>query len=176
MRIGLDLDDTINFWWSEYVKLFGDPKNDYEIIRNIEKRLKKDKSFWLNLPIKNRPDFEVELFCTKRVIPKSWSKEYLKRNGIPVKPIYQMYYQYGKKSSLIKGRVDLFIDDSISNMIELNLAGIPCLLMDSENNKSWGSVGRVYSLNYDEIIKEYNKFMKVFHNFKEIVCEYKTSN
>jgi 1,2-phenylacetyl-CoA epoxidase catalytic subunit len=35
IRIALDLDDTINFWWPEYIKLFGTPKNDHEVIKNI---------------------------------------------------------------------------------------------------------------------------------------------
>ena len=151
MRIGLDLDDTINYWYCEYLKLFGKPKDDYEITKNVV-RLSKDRDFWLNLPVKNYPDFEPTLYCTKRIIPKSWSKKYLQINNLPIAPIYQVYYQKDRKSRFIKGRVDLFIDDSISNMIELNLAGIPCLLMNSEENKKWGPIGRIYSLNYDEIM------------------------
>ena len=173
LRCGLDLDDTINFWWPEYVKLFGTPKNDYEVIKNIQRKLKKDKDFWLNLPIKHYPDFEAELFCTKRVIPKTWSREYLIKHNIKVKPIYQQWYQYGRKSTLIKGKIDVFIDDSISNMIELNLSGIPCLLMDAENNQKWGPIGRIYSLKYLEIEKAYLEFMKIFPNFKELVYEFK---
>lgn len=172
LRIGLDLDDTVNFWWDEYVKIFGNPKNDHEITKNVYRKLRKNKQFWMNLPVKNYPDFDVTLYCTKRVIPKNWSKEYLKNNNIPIKPIYQQWYQYGKKSSLIKGRVDVFIDDSISNMIELNLAGIPCLLMDSENNKSWGPIGRIYDLSYKNIEQAYNEFIEhYFNNFKQIVNE-----
>ena len=34
-RIGLDLDDTINYWYCEYLKIFGVPKDDYEITKNI---------------------------------------------------------------------------------------------------------------------------------------------
>lgn len=172
LKIGLDLDDTINFWWSEYVKRFGPPKNDFEVIKNLQKKLKKDKEFWINLPLKHYPNFEAELFCTKRIIPKQWSREYLIKHNIKVKPIYQQWYQYGKKSTLIKGRVDVFIDDSISNFIELNLSGIPCLLMDSENNKFWGPIGRIYNLKYDTIVSTYNEFMEnYFNNFKFIVDE-----
>lgn len=173
LKCGLDIDDTINFWWSEYIKLFRIPKNDYEVIRNIQRKLKKDKDFWLNLPIKHYPDFEAELFCTKRVIPKTWSREYLTKHNIKVKPIYQQWYYYGRKSTLIKGKVDVFIDDSINNMIELNLSGIPCLLMDAENNQKWGSIGRIYSLKYSEIEKTYLEFMKIFPNFRELVYEFK---
>lgn len=170
LKIGLDLDDTVNYWWSEYLKLYRFPKNNWEITRNIQRELKFNKEFWVNLPVKNYPNFEVTLFCTKRVIPKKWSKEFLKKNNIPTAPIYQQWYQLGKKSTLIKGRVDVFIDDSIENMIELNLAGIPCLLMDSENNQDWGPIGRVFSLNYDHILETYELFMKTsFKNFKDLL-------
>lgn len=173
LKIGLDLDDTINYWWSEYVKRFGSPKNDFEIIKNIQRKLKKDKEFWINLPLKHYPNFEAELFCTKRVIPKTWSREYLIKHNIKVKPIYQQWYQYGKKSTLIKGRIDVFIDDSISNFTELNLAGVPCLLMDSENNQHWGPIGRIYSLDYNEIEQAYVDFMEVFPNFKRFYDDFK---
>lgn len=168
LKIGLDLDDTINYWYSSYIKIFGTPKNDSEIIRNIQKKLKKDKDFWLNLPLKNYPNFEPELFCTKRIIPKKWSREYLQMHGIKIKPIYQQWYQKGKKSCLIKGKVDVFIDDSIENMIELNKAGIPCLLMDSELNKNWGPIGRIYSLDYEEIYSAYIEFLPIFKNFSTL--------
>ena len=39
-------------------------------------------------------DVDVTLYCTKRLIPKAWSKEYLKNHNIPVRPIYQQWYQY----------------------------------------------------------------------------------
>lgn len=173
LRIGLDLDDTVNYWWSEYSKLYQEPKSKYEVTKNVFK-LKSNKDFWMNLPIKNVPDFIPELYCTKRIIPKAWSRKYLENNCIPVAPIYQQWYQYGKKSTLIKGRVDVFIDDSIENMIELNLAGIPCLLMDAETNQDWNYVGRVYSLEYEHIKEIYDLFMThTFPNFKLLIDETK---
>ena len=173
LKIGLDLDDTLNYWLSEYNKLYKNSKSKYEITKNVYK-LRKNKEFWMNLPIKNSPNFIPELFCTKRIIPKSWTKEYLKKNLIPIAPIYQQWYQYGKKSTLIKGRVDVFIDDSIENMIELNLAGIPCLLMDAETNQEWEFFGRVFSLDYNHIEETYNLFMEqIFPNFKSLIDEIK---
>lgn len=165
MRIGLDLDDTVNSWWSEYLERFGPPTSDAEITYNVENVLRHDKDFWLNLPVIHRPDFEVELFCTKRVHSKKWTKEWLSINNIsPNAPVYQLLYQRGNKARLIKGKVDVFVDDSISNFIQMNLSGVPCLLMDSPNNKQWGPVGRVYSLKKKDIIRSYYKLIQT--NFK----------
>ena len=50
------------------------------------------------------------------------------------------------KADLIKGKVDVFIDDSISNVIQMNKAGVPCLLYDRPHNQNYDFVGRIYSL------------------------------
>lgn len=170
LRIGLDIDDTLCSWYSQYLKRFRTPKNDFEITKNVQRILSKDRDFWLNLPVINRPDFIPELYCTKRVNPKSWTKKWLEINGFPKRPVYQVLYQYGNKADFIKGRVDVFIDDSISNMVKMNLSGVPCLLMDAENNQHWGPIARVFSLQEDEILSAYNLFMNtIYPNFKEYV-------
>ncbi len=167
LKIGLDIDDTLLDFWGAYLKRFGKPKSDAEITYNVYQKLRTDKDFWVNLELINRPDFKPDLFCTKRVNPKSWTKESLiknrlypdSRNGeIENIPIYQLYYQLGQKSKLIKGRVDVFVDDSLKNFIEMNLNGVPCLLMDNEGNHSWGPIGRIYSLDYEEIEDTYYLF------------------
>lgn len=158
LRIGCDLDDTVNVWMDIYLDRFGEPKNDYEITRNVQRVLSKDRLFWLSLPIKHRPDFEVTLFCTKRVNPKRWTKKWLKDNDISASaPVYQMYTQGGNKARMIKGRVDVFIDDSVKNFEDLNNSGVPCLLMDSPYNQHYDTPLRIYSLQYDEIARVYEQ-------------------
>lgn len=178
MRIGLDIDDTILDFWYQYCQFF-DTKHhpehlvDAQITVNVNTILKTKKQWWLDLPLINKPDFEPELYCTKRVIPKKWSRRYLEEHDIAVKPIYQLYRQEQNKADFIKGRVDFFVDDSITNFIQLNQAGIPCLLMDSCNNQSWGPVARVYSLNKDELLDCHDLFMRtMFPYFNELCLEY----
>lgn len=170
LKIGLDCDDTINYWWDLYVKRFGQPKNNRIVTKHVQNILRYDKDFWLSLPVKNAPDFEPTLICTKRVNNKAWTKKWLKDNLGITAPIYQMYYQKGNKATMIKGRVDVFVDDSVENMVQMNLSGVPCLLMDSPANQDWGYAGRVFSLNYDEIEIAYNEFIDtIFPNFKDYV-------
>lgn len=180
LRVGLDIDDTMFDFMGAYVKKFGKPKSDSEITYNVQNKLRIDKEFWVNLELINKPDFTPELYCTKRVNPKSWTKECLVKNGlyetnkigghILLPPIYQMYYQQGNKANMIKGKVDVFVEDSIRNFIQLNLAGIPCLLIDCEHNIEWGPIGRVYSLCYEEIEDTYYLLKNTIgDNFKQLL-------
>ena len=87
------------------------------------------------------------------------TKTYLKNNGLN-SPLYQVNGYHISKYDTLKGKVDVFIDDSLKNFIDLNIKGIPCLLMDSPLNQNWGEIGRIYSLKLEEIESTYNDFIK----------------
>lgn len=170
MRIGLDIDDVLADFMGTYLNRFGKPKQDSEITKNVSQILIKDKEFWLNLPVINEIDFVPELYCTKRVNPKNWTRQWLLNNGFPNRNIYQVICQIRNKADLIKGRVDVFVDDSVSNFIKMNLAGVPCLLLDKEYNQSWGPIGRIYSLQQEEIEDAYRLLKEtVFQDFKALL-------
>lgn len=170
LRIGLDMDQVLDDFIGPYLQRFGEPKKDSEITRNVQRILSKDKEFWLSLPVLNRIDFTPELYCSKRVNPKSWSKQWLRDNGYPDRPFYQMFYQHGNKATMIKGRVDVFVDDSVSNFVKMNRSGVPCLLLDNPSNRYAGPVLRIYSLQKDEITDVYRvaKEMGVFNNIHKL--------
>lgn len=171
LRVGLDIDDTICAFMGPYLDRFGEPKEDLEITRNVQRKLSKDREFWLNLPIINRPNFNPTLYCTKRIHPKTWTRKFLENNSLPIAPIYQVYLQTASKVPKIKGRVDVFVDDSISNFIDMNLKGMPCLLIDTPFNRDkWGPVARIYSLDIEEITDAYYVFNQtLFPHFKELL-------
>lgn len=156
MRIGLDIDGVLANFNDAYSRRFNvsdiSIHEDYLIIKNVEQILKNEKEFWTGLDVIGRPNFDVMLYCTKRVNKKEWTKEWIVRNGLQNRPIYQMYLQTGNKATMIKGRVDLFIDDSMSNFISINKSGIPCLLY----TKGHG-IGKVSSLDYGSIIDAYKQ-------------------
>ena len=164
-RIGLDIDDCLAGFWGAYCERFDTANNphmlkDHIITRNVQQILSKERDFWLNLPVINRPDFIPELYCTKRVNNKAWTREWLRRNGFPDRPIYQMYYQHGNKADMIKGKVDVFIDDSLSNVIKCQRSGVPALLMHTDSTVDF-PMFKVFSLNRTEIIDAY-LFMKQY--------------
>lgn len=169
LEIGLDIDEVLADWSGPFFKRFT-PKNDADITRICGQVISKDREFWLNLPVIRHPEgFEPKLYCTKRSCLKTYSKEWLDNNGFPHKPVYQVFCQTDNKARYIKGRVDLFIDDSIRNFIDMNCSGVPCLLMDTLHNRNFGPIGRIHSLDYEEILDTYElmKECGFFSNFKK---------
>lgn len=169
-RIGLDIDNVIADFDSGYLKRFGKfPKYDWGITRNVNNILIHERNFWLNLPVIRLPNFMPRLFCSSRVNNKRWTKKYLIDNGLN-SPLYQVPGYHLSKYNVLKGKVDVFIDDSLKNFIDLNSKGIPCLLMNTKSNQDWGPIGRIYSLELDEIENAYELFMlTAFHDFKELI-------
>lgn len=160
LKIALDIDDTLADFVGSYKLKFDYANNpevmdDLVITKNVYK-LRKDRDFWLNLPKLDWINFVPEIYCTKRINPKSYSKKWLIDNGFPDRPIYQMVYQRGNKATLIKGKCDVLIDDSVSNVYKCNQSGVPALLIDRPHNRYAGPLFRIYSLDIDEIVEAYN--------------------
>lgn len=169
LRIGSDIDQVICDWATPFFKRFT-PKNDAHITWICGNKLAKDRDFWLNLPVIQRfENFEPVLYCTKRSCCKHYSKEWLDDNNFPHKPVYQVFCQTDNKARYIKGRCDIFLDDSPRNVIQMNLSGIPTLLVDTPYNQDFGPILRIYSLNYYEIEEAYYlaKEMNIFEDFNQ---------
>ena len=156
LRIALDLDDTIFDFLGEYIKLFPGKKNliNHTITKNVVS-LKHNKQFWENLPLLEKPNFEPYIYATKRINSKVYTRNCLSKYGLPIKPIYQMYYQHGNKADIIKGKCDVLIDDSVNNVIKAIESGIPALIIDRPHNQTDDPLFRIYSLDIDEILFAY---------------------
>ena len=168
LKIGCDLDDTIFGFSKGYLNRFKKwPKYDWAITRNVTNILINERDFWINLPVIRRPNFEPKLYCSSRVNKKCWTKKAIEINDLPNSPLYQVPGYHIPKSKYIKGRIDVFIEDSPHQWKALNLAGIPCLLIDSPNNKELGPILKIYSLDYDEIEDAFNlaSEMDIFKKF-----------
>ena len=168
----MDLDGCLCDFYGPYLNRFGNPKSDADITRNVQTVLLKDKDFWLNLPVINQLNFTPKQYTTARIIPKRWVKEYLDKELFPKAPVYQVLgYGISKYSKVKMGGCHLHIDDSLSVFIDLNKKGIPCLLLDSPENRNWDEpVGRIYSLDKDEIEYTYYLFKEtIFPYFNEFI-------
>jgi len=164
MRVALDIDDTLGDFYAHYREFFKADKNpkvmdNIEITRNVYK-LRTNKEFWLSIPLLETIDFIPEVYCTKRINPKSWSKEWLLANGFPNRPIYQLYHQKANKATVLKGRCDVLIDDSVHNVLTCIQSGFPALLIDRPHNQWFGPQFRIYSLCIDEIEEAYNLLLE----------------
>ena len=115
--------------------------------KNLE-QLKDEKEFWVNMPVKNRPSFEVDYYITARSIPVEWTKEAIQKNNLPKAPVYSLPWDVSKIDTLKELGVDIMIDDKYSTFKECKENGIFCYLMNSDTNQHY-NVGhhRIYDLN-----------------------------
>lgn len=150
--VALDLDDCVFNFLGSYTKRFGvnisDYWNgDYNMSENL-KTLKEDKDFWINMPIINRPTFEVDYYVTARSIPIEWTQEAIQRNNLPKAKIYTLPWNVSKIDTLKELKVDIMIDDKAETFKECLSNGIFCYLMDAPHNRYY-DVGhhRIYDLN-----------------------------
>lgn len=160
LKVAIDIDDTLSSFYDSYQKLFPGEKNmRNEVITKNVYSLRNNKEFWTNLEVIDRPNFEPHIYATKRINPKSYTREWLIKNNFPDKPIYQTYYQLGNKADIIKGRCDVLIDDSPSNVYKCIKSGVPALLIDRPHNQEAGPLYRIYSLDIDEVLFGYKMLM-----------------
>lgn len=160
IRIALDLDDTIFDFLGAYQEVFPGKRNmiSSNITKNVFK-LKKDKRFWENLPLLEIPNFEPCIYATKRINSKVYTRNCLSRHGLPIKPIYQMVYQYGNKVNIIKGHCDVLIDDSAFNCYQALQVGFPAILITRPHNINSDYPYRINKLDLDEILTVYNQIL-----------------
>lgn len=159
LKIATDIDDTILTWGTEHEKYFHcklSNMKDSEITNQVNS-LRLNKTFWSNLPLLERPDFEPCIYATKRVNPKSYTRACLQKHNLPIKPIYQIYTQEDNKARIIKGRCDVLIDDSWFNVQQCLNSGLPALLITRPHNKHIQTKYRVDHLKYKEIEAKYNE-------------------
>ncbi len=150
--VALDLDDTIFDFMGAYNERFDTQvsdywNGDYNMRENLE-LLKNDKDFWVNLPVKNIPSFEVDYYVTARSIPIEWTQEAIQKNNLPKATIHTLPWNVSKIDTLKQLGVNIMIDDKYETFKECLNSGIFCYLMDAPHNKHY-NVGhhRIYDLN-----------------------------
>lgn len=171
LKISLDLDGTIFDWENHFKNKFGTVTKESDITKIVRNKLVHDSEFWLTQPIINFPNFVPSIYCTARIISKYLIKKQLEINNLPKAPVYQILgYSLSKYHHIKAGGCHLHIDDSLSVFKDLNSKGIPCLLYNNPGNQDWGPVGRIYSLDINEIEDAYRLFINtIFPNFKKLL-------
>lgn len=157
LKIALDIDDTVVDWINAHERKFKcslSQLTELQITKQVVK-CQYDKQFWENLKLVEKPNFIPHCYCTKRISSKSYTKTNLSKLGLPIRPIYQVVYQYANKANYIKGICDVLIDDSWRNVKQCLESGFPALLITRPHNKHISTKYRVNHLNYQEISKKY---------------------
>lgn len=164
MNIYLDIDDVIFDWHHDYAKKFKCkvPQRWYKRTSKAMKErltmLQSDKDFWLNLTVKNKPNFYPAGFVSARGIPKAWTVESLRKFNIPGRSnVHQVHWGESKIHVLQDLKCDIFIDDKYLTFKECHEAGIFCLLMDAPHNRHIKTKYRIYDLDINNILDLWRK-------------------
>lgn len=154
LRIGLDLDGVLSDFSSHFLEYLGfenkTPATNWDDPRFRENlhKVVGDEKFWLTMPRLIDPailDFKPVIYVTARPVESSVTATWLLLNKFPDAPVVTVGFG-GTKVEALRGKVDLFIDDAYHNYIELNKAGIKCLLMSRSHNIKYKDVDRIDSL------------------------------
>jgi hypothetical protein len=104
--------------------------------RDNYKRIKDDNNFWLTMPPLISPDdidYPISGYCTSRSCPSEVTREWLNKHRFPAADLISIPFGESKVT-VLKGKCDVFIDDSIKNFIELQSNGILCYLKTRPHN------------------------------------------
>lgn len=166
VRIILDIDDVVADWVPSFCKRYNCPIPNTWVNPYVTKErmieLSKDKNYWVNLPVRFKPDFQPKGYLSARGVPKRWAYEFMKKNNIPGRcNINQVPWNYSKIQKLKELKCDIFIDDKPETFEECHRNGIFCLLMDTPHNHHIETNFRIYNLKIDTIMKKYKEWLKL---------------
>jgi len=155
-KIGLDIDEVLCDWVGAWSQKFGYPIPEnwnfsYANKEHFESFTPEElNEFYLNIPVKRQPSeipFEPHCYITSRSVPVELTKQWLQKNGFATVPVYSVGFGQSKVEVTKQSGIDIFVDDSFHNFVELNNAGICTFLMDAPHNRRY-DVGykRIYNL------------------------------
>jgi hypothetical protein len=150
-RYGLDVDDVLADFIPAWMELWGmehKPNSwyfDYDMTERFQKMRDNNTldDFYLQLKTKIEPKdlpFEPTAYVTSRPVPTEVTMEWLKIKGFPLKPVITVPVGSSKVDACREMGIDIFVDDSYKNFVDLNKNGICCFLFDCEHNHKY-SVG-----------------------------------
>lgn len=147
-KIGLDIDEVLADWlpaWMKKFKIKNVPTSwffDNKIKERFEElRLKGElDEFFLNLAPRIKPEeipFEPHCYITSRPVSSEISRQWLEKNGFPMRPVYTVPPNETKSEVALREGVEWFVDDGYHNFVELNKSGICCFLWDTPHNRKY---------------------------------------
>jgi len=135
-RIGLDIDGVLadfNGAWNEIYPEISITPSSWYLDRKIIKRfedMKKDgilDEFYLSIkPLIKQEDipFEPHCYITSRWINTTITEQWLDKYNFPAKPVITVPLRSSKVEAAKEAGVEIFIEDSFENFVELNNNGV----------------------------------------------------
>lgn len=148
-RIGLDIDgvlaDFMNAWSERYPEVPILPNSwhiDRQIMHKFEKMRKNNEldDFYLNIKPLIKPEdipFEPHCYITSRPVAKEITEKWLDMHKFPAMKVISLDIRKSKADAAKEANVDIFIDDSFENFVDLNNSGIFTYLYSGSWNKKY---------------------------------------
>jgi uncharacterized HAD superfamily protein len=170
LKIGIDMDgvmvDTIRFISKEFSDAYGRVITPDDIVHRMGKiegsgRLFEERGEYLLCslaPMEHAAEvinglgeqYEIVIISARFRMHYAATLEWLKKYGIRADAV--IFTEGGGKADIcVKNGIDLLIEDSLSNAIEVSNAGIQVLLMSTEYNRTAGNAHIDYCDSWDEI-------------------------
>jgi hypothetical protein len=135
-KIGLDVDGVIadfsGSWNKLYPEISATPTSwyfDRKVGMRIDEMREKNllDEFYLNIEPLVKPEelpFEPHCYITSRPVSKEVTEKWLDKYNFPGKPVINVELLGSKVDAAINAGIEIFIDDSYENFIELNNNGV----------------------------------------------------
>ena len=145
-KIGLDIDEVLAGFsehFFDYLGLDSKPAKHWN-----DPRFRNDKyweavnneQFWTTIPPLIHGDdlpFEPHCYITARSANQEWTQKWLDMYGFPRAPLYTVPLGESKVDAAKKAGVEVFVDDSYENYVDMNANGIFTYLMTRSHNEKY---------------------------------------
>ena len=135
-KIGLDVDGVIANWTGAWAKLYPDVSatpSSWYFDRNVGNRFTAMKeagtldSFYMSIePLLKAEElpFEPHCYITSRPVTKEITEQWLDLHKFPAKPVFSIDVRQSKVQLAKDSGIQIFVDDSFENFVELNNGGV----------------------------------------------------
>lgn len=165
-RIGIDVDgvlaDFTKTWSMLYPEIYPKP-NSWYMDRRMTKRFEEMRKngtlddFYLSIePLMTPEDMPFEPYCyiTSRPVSQEITEQWLDNHHFPARKVISLDIKKSKVEAAKEAGIEIFIDDSYDNFVDLNNSGVFCYLYTAPWNTRY-DVGhmRVNSLKDIPLLK-----------------------
>lgn len=147
-KVGLDIDEVLADWVTAWIKKYGIEKQpeSWYFDRKIMDRFEEMRTngelddFYMGLePLVNPSElpFQPHCYITSRPVSTKITEAWLDKHGFPTAPVHTVELRKSKVDVAKEAGINIFIDDSFSNFIDLNKEGILTYLFSRKHNQKF---------------------------------------
>jgi hypothetical protein len=148
-KIGIDVDGVLADWTGAWHKLYPEVPvnpNSWSLDRRVFKRFEEMRAngtlndFYLNIEPLLLPEnlpFEPICYITSRPVPVEITEQWLDKYNFPARKVISLELKQSKVEAAKEAGVEIFIDDSYENFVDLNNNGVCTYLYSASWNERY---------------------------------------